>query len=462
MGCEHPFSQRLPTRIIPPVSPPSISDAPGRSPITATRAANAFLVLGLLAAYIAVVYSAVAGLGSIILANTRNVWPAVAATTVVAFTFERARERAQRFASRTIYGRRATPYEVISRFSESVSRTYETEDVLPRMARVIAEGTGAARADVWLRIGSRLEPAASWPPDAAPVQPVGIGPDPVSDLPGRHAVAVRHHRELLGVLTVSKDSGHPVTAAEDKLLSDIASQAALVLRNLQLTAELEGRLAETTALAREVRASRQRIVAAQDAARRRIERDIHDGAQQYLVALAVKVRLAKGMIDRDPKQAKDMLAELRTVTGEALETLRDLTRGIYPPLLAEHGIGEALRVHTVRMGAPVALDTTGIGRYPADVEAAVYFSCLEALQNAMKYANAHRVAVRISESGGALSFTVSDDGSGFDAGRTKHGSGLQNMHDRIATQGGAIEIRTSPGEGTTISGRIPVAGWTHA
>jgi len=195
-------------------------------------------------------------------------------------------------------------------------------------------------------------------------------------------------------------------------------------------------------------------VAAQDEERRRLERNLHDGAQQQLVALAVKLRLVESLIPKDPETAVQMTREVSSDAGEALGTLRDLARGIYPPLLADLGLAAALEAQARKAAVPVTIDADGVGRYPQDVEAAVYFSCLEALQN-VAYAEASSATVLLSSHDG-LEFEIRDDGRGFDASTTSLGTGLQGIVDRVAAIGGTVEVRSSPGRGTTITGRIPI------
>jgi signal transduction histidine kinase len=214
-----------------------------------------------------------------------------------------------------------------------------------------------------------------------------------------------------------------------------------VLRNVRLIEEL--------------RASRQRLVAAQDEERRRLERNLHDGAQQQLVALAVKQRLAESFVRRDPDGAAQMLVELQADTVEALENLRDLARGIYPPLLADQGLAAALEAQVRKTPVAVTIESDGVARYAQEIEAAAYFCCLEALQNVAKYAGASKATVRLIDEQGWLNFVVADDGAGFDPAETALGTGLQGMADRVQALGGALEIRSRPGEGTTLTGRIP-------
>ena len=410
------------------------------------------LVYGSLAAFITAVYVAiVVGIGALIGSGGKpNLALSIIATAIVAVAFQPVRERVQKVANRLVYGKRATPYEVLSQFSERVAESYAADDVLPRMARVLADGTGAARADVWLRTGDILRQAASWPVPSAAAEPARVAGNSLPEmLEVDRAVEVRHQGELLGALTVTRRKGESLTPVEEKLLSDLARQAGLVLRNVGLTAELLQRMED-------LRASRQRLVAAQDEERRRLERNLHDGAQQNLVALKVKLGLAEMFAEKDPARARATLAELKADTDEALETLRDLARGIYPPLLADKGLVAALESQARKATLPVEVEADGIGRYPQDIEAAVYFCCLEALQNLQKYAGASRSIIHLGDHDGDLSFEVEDDGKGFDPATTPRGSGLTNMADRLDALGGGVELESSPGAGTTLRGRVPV------
>jgi signal transduction histidine kinase len=406
------------------------------------------LVYGSLAAFITAVYVAIAvGVGSLIgTGGQPNLGLSILATAIVAVGFQPVRERVQRLANRLVYGTRATPYEVLSEFSERVADSYGAEDVLPRMARVLAEGTGADHAEVWLRADGVLRRAATWPQSIggdgrASGRPLPLMGQLMPAIPeADRAVAVRHQGELLGALSVRKRRGESLTPIEEKLLGDLANQAGLVLKNVGLTTELLQRLDE-------LRASRQRLVAAQDEARRRLERNLHDGAQQHMVALKAK---------KDPARARELVGQLTTDADEALQTLRDLARGIYPPLLADRGLAAALEAQARRATLPVAVEAEGVGRYPREVEAAVYFCVLEALQNVQKYAGASRATVRLSDREGKLTFQVEDDGGGFDPGTTRRGSGLTNIGDRLDALGGALEISSASGRGTRLRATVPV------
>ena len=410
------------------------------------------LVYGALAAFITAVYvGIVVGAGTLVGSGGKpNLALSIVATAIVAVAFQPARERLQRIANRLVYGKRATPYEVLSRFSERVAETYAADEALPRMARVLGEGTGAERAEVWLRAGETLRPAAAWPAEANRHSLLPVTGQAFPEIPDAdRAVAVRHQGELLGALTVTKRAGESLTPVEEKLLDDLAHQAGLVLRNVGLTAELLQRLED-------LRASRQRLVAAQDEERRRLERNLHDGAQQNLVALKVKLGLVEMLADKDPARARTLIAEVKSDADEALETLRDLARGIYPPLLAEKGLGAAVGSQARKATIPVTVEAGSVGRHLPEMEAVVYFCCLEALQNVQKYGSASQATVRISEADGELSFEVEDDGCGFDTATTKRGSGLQNMEDRLDAVGGSLIVASVLGRGTTIAGSIPV------
>lgn len=328
---------------------------------------NKAVVYGGLAAFITIVYVAVVvGIGAAVGATSSAVLSATAAA-IVALAFQPVRRRAQRLANRIVYGERATPYQVLADLGKRLAGEYAVDDVLHRVAATVAGGVGADHVVVWLHVGSELRPAGVWPAGAyAPT--VLLHGDLVPKEPeGMRAFPVRHQGETLGAIGVRKPSSDPVTPADERLVGDLAGQAGLVLRNVRLIADL--------------RASRQRLVAAQDEERRRIERNIHDGAQQELVALAVKIRLLEQLVERDPMEAKSIAVALQVDAGRAIDDLRELARGIYPPLLADKGLVAALESQARRFVVPVTLEGEGIGRYPREVEAAVYFSCLEALQN---------------------------------------------------------------------------------
>ena len=176
------------------------------------------------------------------------------------------------------------------------------------------------------------------------------------------------------------------------------------------------------------------------------------------MALSVKQRLAASLVGKDDDRVREMLEQLQADTGAALDDLRDLARGIYPPLLADKGLPAALEAQARKGVVPTSVSADGIGRFPQDVESAVYFSVLEALQNVAKYAGASQVRVALSNGDGRLRFSVTDDGAGFDATSTSYGTGLQGIADRLAVIGGELEVSSSLGVGTTVAGWLPAGG----
>ena len=402
---------------------------------------NRAVLYGTLAGFITVVYfGLVVGVGTVV-GNRRNPLLSALAAAIVAVAFQPLRQRAGRLANRVVYGKRATPYQVLSDFAQRIGGAYASEDVLPQMAQIVAAGTGAERVVVWLRVGGELRPEAVSDGRAA-ASPLPVTGQAMPALPGADlGVPVVYQGELLGAISIRMPRGEPLRPAGQQLVADVASQAGLALSNAGLVEDL--------------RASRQRLVAAQDEARRRLERDLHDGAQQDLVALTIKSRLAGATVE-DLDQAREAFGELQDDASAALQNLRDLAHGIYPPMLADLGLAAALNAQAAKSAVPVTVDADGIGRYPQETEAAVYFCCLEALQNIAKYAHATQARICVRAGNGTLSAVVSDDGAGYDTGRTPLGAGQRNMADRLAALGGRLEVRSAPGHGTTITARLPV------
>ena len=399
------------------------------------------VVAGVVAAVFTGIYALVVVAAGAVTGHSGSSALTFAAAALAAVALQPARTRAGLLADRLVYGRRASPYEVLSEFAERVAGAYSTEEVLPRMARMLAEATGAESAEVWLRSGGSDRLEAAWP-TAPGTSRVAVRPAIAAGPEGRtRAFAVRHRGERLGELRLTSSPSEPLTPAGDRLVRDVAAQAGLVLRNVGLIEDL--------------RASRQRLVAAADQARRSLERNLHDGAQQQLVAVRISLGLARQVMASSPDDAAELLGQTEQQAEEALAQLRDLAHGIYPPLLADLGLPAALEAQARRAAIPVTVQAPALGRYAEEIEAAVYFCILEALQNVAKYAHAPVARVALRDDGRYLTFTVEDDGKGFDPEGTAKGTGVQGMSDRLAALGGGIDIDSAPGHGTRVTGRVP-------
>ena len=405
---------------------------------------NRTLVYGALAAFITAVYLvAVVGVGALVgLGNHVNMLLSLLTAGLVGLAFQPVRRRLQRLANRLVYGRRATPYEALSVLSRRAAETAPSELLLQDMARAVCDAIGVPAASFWLRAGAELRVVASWPPGGEPSAPL-----PVPESAGVRTLPVHHQGVRVGGLSVAVPLGRTLSPSDERLLTDVASQAGLVFRNLRLTAELMTRVGE-------LRESRRRLVKAQDEERRRLERNLHDGAQQHLLGLRVNIREVRALLRRDPTAAQSALERLEEEAGEALETVRELARGVYPPLLTAQGLAGALRARARTAPVDVRVSADGVGRFPAEVEEAVYFCCTEALQNAARHAQAPTVRITLGEERDDLVFVVEDDGRGFDAAGVGGGAGLQGMRDRLDVVGGTLEISSRPGRGTTVKGRV--------
>ncbi len=258
-------------------------------------------------------------------------------------------------------------------------------------------------------------------------------------------VPVRHHGDLLGAITVVKPTGEPVTPAEDSLLNDVAAQAGLVLRNERLIEEL--------------RSSRQRLVSTQDEERRRLERNLHDGAQQSLVAVALMVRMVRTRLGADDDTAGAALDRASEQLALAIDELRELARGIHPAILTDRGLGPAIGSLAERSPVEVVVDYQLDERPDEVVEATLYFVVAEALTNIAKYAHATHATVTVTRAADLLTVEVSDDGIGG-ADHTR-GSGLRGLADRVAVADGSLDIHSPPGSGTRLTCTVPVAPAPH-
>ena len=401
------------------------------------------------------------------------------AAAVAAVGYLPARDRLVAAATRFVYGAREAPDETLRTFGSRLTRAIPMEELLLQLAESLRKTMALSSAEVYTGPGDVLERAAAVP-DTGPrsvvvtdrersvVTRAGVSgnawasvwlPALLNDRgPAQIRVApVSHAGELLGLIVAER----PATAdafsdEDDRVLTELARQVGLAVHNARLDTALQTTLDELRKQAEELRQSRARVVASGDAERRRVERNLHDGAQQHLVAMAVNVRLARDILADDPQAAAEMLDQLADDVKTTIQELRELAHGIYPPLLADGGLGDALRAAGNRSPLPVTLVTEGIGRYSPEIEAAVYFCCLEALQNAAKHAPQARVELRVWEESGGLLFSVGDDGPGFDAAGVRRSHGFVNMADRLGAIGGSVRWESQPGHGTQVLGTIPL------
>jgi signal transduction histidine kinase len=410
------------------------------------------IAYGALALTVSALYVAIVVVLSLLVHHgSRSLGVSLIATVFAAAAFQPLRTRAQRMADRIVYGRRATPYEAVTHLADRLAGSYDVDRVLIEAARVLVQATAAERGDVWLRAqNGLLAPLASWPVAAEVPEPLSVAMMEAGVLDGRRAIVpVRHQGVLLGAVGVTKRAGEAASEAELRLLGHLASQAGLVLHNAKLAADLQGRLEDLVA-------SRQRLVRAQDEARRRLERDLHDGAQQRLIALNMRLGQLRSHFRQTDGEAEGALEQVRSELDAALDDIRTTSRGIYPPLLADRGLEAALRSHVRTVPVPVTISSTLEGRCSREVEAAAYFCALEALQNVYRHSAAGRAMVRLDQIGDVLRLEVQDDGRGFDPAGIPTGSGLTNIADRADALGGSLEIRSADGNGTTIAIELPL------
>ncbi|MEO6512716.1 MAG: histidine kinase, partial [Nocardioides sp.] len=393
---------------------------------------NKTLVVGAMAVLITLGYVlVVVGLGAVVGRSLSEgpVLPLVA-TAGVAVAFEPVRRRVQRGADRLVYGARPTPYESLARLSGQLAEGGR-DDVFAGLASTVAAAVGASRATLWVGDADDLVAVSTWP--AAPV-PAGRGSlASLEGGPGTHVRPVAHGDTVLGAVTITKTPGDALSAADDRLLSDLVAQAGLVI---------------------ELRSAAKRIVTAHDTARRRIERDLHDGAQQQLVTLALGLRSAQDRaLATGDEELAGRLERAREGLHAAIGDLRELARGIHPAILTQDGLVSALGFLAERSPLPVAVDVRLDRRLPADMEAAAYFVCAEALTNAARYSGATSVTITGREAADLLTLSISDDGRG--GADVAAGSGLQGLADRLATLGGRLIVDSPVGGGSTVRAEIP-------
>jgi signal transduction histidine kinase len=446
--------------------------------------ARTIALAGLAVLVVAVYFVVVLGLGRVPDEREGGLLAlSMAAAAVAALLHPPAQRRLARFAARCVYGERQQPDDTLRTFGSRLSRAVPLDELLLQMAESLQRSMGLSAAEVWIGSEGTLDRAVSVPERGPARLRLGAAEEPVmvragvcgpawlrvwapallvdrdGDAPLRLA-PIAHSGQLLGLIVVERVAGAAGFNPEDeRLLTELARQAGLALHNLKLDSALQASLDEVRRQATELQTSRRRIVATADAERRRIERNLHDGAQQHLVALAVKLRLARQFADRDLDKARAMLDQLGGDLTAAIDELRALAHGIYPPLLMDRGLVDALGAAARRSALPTEVRAGEVGRYVQEIEAAVYFCCLEALQNAGKHAgDGATCVVSVREEAGGLLFEVADDGAGFDLTARGTGAGFINMGDRVGAIGGSVNVESTPGRGTRVYGVVPVEG----
>jgi signal transduction histidine kinase len=466
----------------------ALGRVPAIRPLAQPAVVVTLVVAGLLTLVLAVYVVVVVGLGSTPTSDEHRVIGLSMVAAVLAVVLaEPVRQRLLAVARRWTGAPEAPRGTALEAFGARMTRAVAMDELLLQLAETLRSTIGPLGAEVWTGADGRLDLTASVPDRARPRIVLGEQEGSVAArtrvggnawiqvwlpalLDGREHVQMRvapvaHLGELLGLLVVTRDAADRAFDDDDERpLAELARQVGLALHNVRLDSalqqsllELQRRNAELSEQKLALQDSRARIVAASDASRRQIERNLHDGAQQHLVALAVKLGLARQVLGEASPDVGTLLEELRGDVQTTIGELRELAHGIYPPLLRDRGLPEALRTRGLRSPLDTAVEVDLPGRYPAEAEAAVYFCCLEAMQNAGKHAAGSSLTVEVHAIAEGLRFSVSDDGPGFDANRADLGHGFTNMADRLGAMGGSLDVRSAPGEGTTVGGTVPCA-----
>ncbi len=407
------------------------------------------LVYGALWTLIAAVYVAVAAALGIAAGAQFSVPVAVAITIAVTLLVQPARRKLERVADRLVFGARLSGVEVLARFGTTLRESFDLDQIAPRLAATVRAGLGLD----WARVSLYL-PAA----DGMHVEPIGVD-GAVLDSPLDPAVTVElvHVGEPVGVIECGPKPEGEISAADLGVLQTLADQAALAVRNARLAAELAARLDEIARQASMLEASRTRIVQAQDVERRRIERNLHDGAQQEIATLMTKLALARSRLHSDADRADATLAELQHDSRQLLVGLRELAQGIHPSVLTDRGLVDAIEARLRRLPHDAALHAPQdlcSRRFADAVEGAAYFVVSEALANIVKHAQATRAEVNVSVDGGHLLVEIVDDGVGFLPDKPP-GGGLAGLADRVEAVGGTFTVTSSPGGGAVVRAVFP-------
>ncbi len=404
----------------------------------------------------------------------------MAAAVAAALIYPSLRARLARTANQLVYGERSAPDEALRTWGSRLTRSIPLDELLLQLAESLRKSMSLQAAEIYTGNDGHYEVAAGVPhrervplivgdKERAVVARAGVSGGTWLDVwlpslaginsPCTRVAPIAHGGHLLGLIVLTRrPDGNEFSDEDDRLTTELARQVGLALHNVQLDSALQASLDELQRTNVALQESRLRIVSAGDAERRRLERNLHDGAQQHLVALAVKLRMVEELVEDEPSEAMKVIDELRTDLKNTIAELRALAHGIFPPLLSSGGLAEALPAAATRAALDTTVDTMGVGRYSPEIESTVYFCCLEALQNASKHAGEDaEIAVTVTVTDGSLVFVVTDDGAGFVLGDSLlKGHGFVNMQDRLGTVGGSLSVVSAPGAGTSIRGSIPL------
>ncbi len=402
------------------------------------------VVYGALWAIIAAAYVFVAAAFGVAVGQRVPLALAVFLAIAAALVFQPARRRLEQLADHLVFGHRLSGYELISELGLRLQTTSAPEDAAGSVAAAVKAGLGAR----WVRV------ALNRP---HPTRVATAGNAPSAEAAAQLSAPLIHDDHVIGVIECGPKIEGNYEAADEELLKNLGRQAALAIRNSQLSAELSDRLEELAA-------SRARLVQAEEAGRRRLERDLHDGVQQQLVGVLARLGLARNQLKRDHHLAEITLREAQVDAQRALEDLQELVRGIHPAILTDRGLVEAVAERATRMPIPVEIHANGLGavaRFPLELEGAAYFFVSEGLANILKYAAASRVQIRFHREGGLFVIEVEDDGQGFEPGQVKL-SGLRGLQDRIEALDGRMDVASRPGHGTQLHAYLPMQEAPHA
>jgi signal transduction histidine kinase len=405
------------------------------------------LVYGVLWSLIAAVYVGAAIALGVAAGQRFPVEVAIGLTVIATIAFQPARRRLERTADRWVFGERLGRYEALRRLGQALEDSVDHDDVLRRLADTVQEGLRLP----WVRVTAAGADTSSLE---------AVAGTPQQDPQPSVVVPIVDAGETVGHIACGTTAGRPLADEDRELLESLARRAGLSVRALRLTRELGDSVQVLQQRTSELEESRTRLVRVQDEERRRLERDLHDGVQQDVVALMGRVGLARRQVARGEAGEGPALEEVHDELGRILSVLRELARGIHPTVLSDRGLVEAVEAQAARSPVPVQVVADALvraQRYGTDVEGAAFFTVCEALTNVLKHADCEQAEVRLERRNGTLHVQVRDAGRGFDQRRVTPG-GLRNLAERVEALGGRLAVASQPGRGTTVTAELVLGG----